>query len=494
MTAETAWAEAVARQFERRRVKFETPGDLAQALDPRLTQTPMLDLVDEAVMEVVRSARSGARSDRGPRRIICTPPQEGKSQRVTRRSPLWALLQDPDLRIAIVSYETTTAERWARAIRDDILANPQLGLRVSPTKATQREWELEGHRGGVYAVGVGGALTGRPVDLLIIDDPVKDREDADSPTMRAKLWDWFNDVALTRLAPGAPVFVIMTRWHPDDLAGRLIETGEWEVTSVPAQCEDPATDPLRRKAGEFLLSARGRTTGQWEALKSSLPARTWAALYQQRPVPSEGLIFHEHWIDAARRVTGAGEANWVRRLVAVDPAASSRESSDETGVVVLALDGDGHAWVLDDRSVRGTPQQWGTAVWEAVLDWGADEVVVEDNQGGEMVAHVLNTTWAAVNHLRAGTALRPTITRVWARHNKRVRAEAVAALYEQGRVHHADDGTGRLEALERQMTSWTGTSVDRSPDRMDALVHGLTALSQPRSAAASARRTRTRTR
>jgi len=469
---EMDWAEIVAKQFEEPERAYPTPGALAQALDPRTVQTPMMDLLDRTLVEALgRRGSNGA----GPRIIIATPPQEGKSQRIARWFPLWAMLQDKDLRVAIASYEANVARRWGRAIRGDVIAHPSLGIKVRQDVSAQNEWELEGHTGGVFTAGVGGALTGRPVDLMIIDDPVKDREQADSETYRERAWDWWTDTASTRLSPGAPVILVMTRWHPDDLAGRLLKQGGWELISIPAQAESE-NDPLGRKVGEFLDSTRRRTQEQWEAIKAALGARTWSALYQQRPTPAEGLVFNQEWIDQGRRVTGQGSL--VRCLVSIDPAAKSKKSSDETGIVVVGLDAKGEAWVLDDRSLRGTPQQWGMAAWGALFRWGANEIVVEDNQGGEMVKHVLDTTWVEAAKLHQVQAITPKVTQVTADKSKRIRAESVASLYEAGRVHHADDGTGRLSILESQMTSWTGDGA--SPDRMDALVHGLRALTIPR--------------
>lgn len=488
-----AWAEVAAQQFEpRTRSDWSTPGALARHLDPRTVQTPALDVIDERLMQVLERSRSRD-APIGPRLIITMPPQEGKSQRVARRFPLFALLRNPDLRIAIASYEANVARRWGRAIRDDIIENPHLGLRVSPTKSAQHEWELSGGRkGGVFTAGVGGAMTGRAVDALIIDDPVKDREQADSEVYRDKVWDWWTDTAKTRLAPGAPVILIMTRWHPDDLAGRLLEREKdqgWEVLSIPAKCEDPAVDPLGRDLGEYLESSRGRTQAEWEALEAGSASRTWSALYQQRPTPAEGLVFQQPWIDKHRAPSGQGLPTFVRRLVAVDPAAKSKKGSDETGIVVLALDNRGHAWVLDDRSLRGTPTEWGLAVWNALISWRATEVVVEDNQGGDMVRSVLDTTWNLAAAQHALQMMVPAVTQITANQSKRIRAESVAALYENGKVHHANDGTQRLKKLEDQMTSWTGDG--KSPDRIDALVHGLRALTIPRTSQ-SGRGTRTR--
>jgi hypothetical protein len=289
------WAEAAARLFEQPQKRWNTPGELAAALDPRTVQTPALDLVDEALVDVAEG--------RCERLMLAMSPQEGKSQRTSRRFPLWMFTQNPDLRIAVVSYADRIARRWGRFIRDDIRQNPQLGLTVDPSSSAQGEWDLLGHDGSVYCVGIAGSLTSRPVDLLIIDDPYKNAEQADSEAWQETIQEFWTEVAIPRLAPGAPVVIIQTRWRENDLSGWL-QDGEnghqWRVINIPAQADhDPAkgqTDVLGRKPGEYMLSTRGRTVADWEKKKAEVGTRSWNALYQGRPSPAEGALFkREAW-------------------------------------------------------------------------------------------------------------------------------------------------------------------------------------------------------
>ncbi|MCA0332286.1 MAG: terminase family protein, partial [Actinobacteria bacterium] len=192
----SAW-ELAARLFEAAPRPHSTPGDLARSIDTRVRQTPALDLIDAALVDAYDTPDG--------RLVISMPPQEGKSQRASRWFPLWVLEQNPDTRIGVVSYELGAARRLSRAVRDDIVMNPHLGLRIRDDLAAQHEWGLEGHDGGIYAAGIGGALTGRPIDLLIVDDPFKDRVEAESATYRQRAWDWWTDVGAPRLAPGATV-------------------------------------------------------------------------------------------------------------------------------------------------------------------------------------------------------------------------------------------------------------------------------------------------
>jgi predicted phage terminase large subunit-like protein len=271
--------------------RWATPGELAHHLDPRTIQTPALDLIDRELVSAVGIPDY--------RLIISCPPQEGKSQRVSRRFPLWQLIHAPETRIVIASYEHGVARRWGRAIRDDIATHgASLGLTVRTDLSAQSEWQLAGHEGGVYTTGIGGALTGRPADLMVIDDPVKGRDEADSEAYQERAWDWWMETASTRLAPGAPVVLVLTRWHQADLAGRLIAADDghlWRIVNIPAQAdhrpEKGETDPLGRQPGQFMISARKRTTEQWEATKTRSLGRTWTSLYQGRPSPDAGGLF-----------------------------------------------------------------------------------------------------------------------------------------------------------------------------------------------------------
>jgi predicted phage terminase large subunit-like protein len=286
--------------------RSRSPGELACALDVRTVQTPALRLIDQVLVETSRTPDG--------RLIVSIAPQEGKSTRVSHYFPLWLLKDNPDLRICIASYADRLARRWGRAIRNSIKAHPELGLRVKADTHAANEWALEGHHGdtcscrdcprddaeytgGVITVGIGSAITGRPVDVLIIDDPVKDRAQAESEAYREAAWDWWTDTGgRTRFSVGAFCVVIQTRWHEDDLAGRLQtqDVDQWTVVNIPAQAdhrpEKGETDPLGRQPGGFMTSARGDRIPQWTKIRDGTPS-TWASLYQGRPAPEEGTLF-----------------------------------------------------------------------------------------------------------------------------------------------------------------------------------------------------------
>ena len=316
LQAVKAKQETVARASLVMPSEFPSPGALARALDRQTVQTPALEQIDEILVRVQRhmDGEPGGLD----RVIISMAPQEGKSERVTHYGSEWFLQRNPNLRLGLTSYGEDIVRRHSYAIRNDIMTNNgeegnlDLGMRLRrDTKAAGR-WSLNyPHRGGVYAVSIGGAFTGRPIDCLIIDDPVKDVRAAESVFMSQAAWDWWTAVARPRLAPGAPVIVILTRWHELDLAGRMLRKqredeasdlqhfDRWHVLNIPAQADhDPnagETDPLGREPGEFMESARGRTQEQWEATQAATPPVLWQALYQGRPSPKKGDVWQEPW-------------------------------------------------------------------------------------------------------------------------------------------------------------------------------------------------------
>ena len=333
------------------RHRWDTPGVLAQELDPRTRQTPALDLIDAALVELANTPDG--------RLIISMPPQEGKSSRIMDFI-LWRLHANPETRFAVASYAQGLANRTGRKLRNTIQAHRELGLTIAADNGAVSEWTLAGHEGGVLSVGRGAGITGRPVDCLVIDDPLKDRAEADSQLIRDNCYDWWTDSLSTRLAPGAPVALILTRWHNDDLAGRLLAAPDghlWRTINIPAQA-DTDTDPLDRQPGEYLQSARGRTHEQWEAIKVRAGARTWASLYQGRPSPVDGGIVKRDWWETYHQplwLEGPDGARWAQQmdevLISADLTFKGGDKSDRVAIGVWGRRGS-HAFLLDQVCAR----------------------------------------------------------------------------------------------------------------------------------------------
>ncbi|MBQ9348318.1 MAG: terminase family protein, partial [Oscillibacter sp.] len=193
--------------------------------------------------------------------ILETPPQHGKSWTLTEALPSWVMGRNPDTRVILVSYSDESAERFARRNRDKLRAWGPALFGVEPGGVNRAaEFELAGHRGRLISRGVLAGITGHPADLLIIDDPIKNREEADSPVYRNKLWaEWCGSMK-SRLAAGAKVILVMTPWHEDDLAARILKTEEnVRLLRLPVEAEPTADqpDPLGRKPGEPLCPELG---------------------------------------------------------------------------------------------------------------------------------------------------------------------------------------------------------------------------------------------
>lgn len=305
---------------------------------------PHLDLLNRKLLDLA------ARRTR--RLIVSMPPRHGKSLMCSQYFPAWYLGLFPDHRFVISSYGGDFAAEWGAKVRDILAEHGKtyFGVEVDPLAAGAK-WGIAKHEGGCRSVGIGGALTGGGADVLLIDDPIKDAEEALSETARRKVWDWWISTAKTRLEPGGCVCVIMTRWHSDDLVGRLVagmESGgeQWEVVNLPALAEED--DPLGRAPGEALWPER-YSVADLEAIRdgggdqADISAFWFDSLYQGRPVPKSGGMFQVEWF-ADRFVTGAPSGSSRCRFW--DMAASVKKG-DWTVGVLMARDVEG-VWYVED--------------------------------------------------------------------------------------------------------------------------------------------------
>ena len=399
------------------------------------------------------------------------PPQHGKSQLTTRLFPAYQLGKDPNKKIVIASYNATLATRFNRDIQrviDDIkyhdifpetILNESNVVTVSESFLRNSEiFEIVGHKGFLKAVGRGGALTGTPVDIGIIDDPIKDRAEAMSEVIREGLWSWYQDVFETRLHNDSQQLLIQTRWHEDDLAGKLLRRdSDWDVIVLEAIKETEKNyDP--REFGEVLWGSK-HSLERIQKVKETSPI-TFNSLYQQSPknVDDMGLLWNRDIIDRFRiKVLPEN----LKIVIAIDPAITSSANSDETGLIVVGKDSNDKGYVIEDASGRYTPEQWGKLSKELFDKYDADYYVAEKNQGGDMVKSIIRQ-FDQNNHVKLVTATK----------GKYVRAEPIYSLYEQGKISHI----GNLMLLENQMVTFNPDKNDKSPDRVDALVWGLTDL------------------
>ena len=474
---------------------ISTPGLMAVTYEPTVqVQRAHLRLIDDALTWLYNTPNG--------RLIITTPPQAGKSHRTSRWFPFWALTQNPQANIVIASYAQGLAATHTSACRDIVLQHGgQHGLRLRGDTASKSDWQLTAG-GTVRARGVKSGLTGYPFDIGVIDDPYADRAEADSPKIRENVWNWYSSAFSTRMAPGARIVVVETRWHPDDLVGRLLKRdgriddgGVWRVLHLPAiaQPVDRARgfypDPLGREPGEPLPHPEipeddiPALRALWATKRIEATQRDWTAMYQGVPSSAVGAILSD---EDLRHATGTpGDA--VRHGVGIDPSGGGR---DEAGIVAGVFDDNGKFWWTHDRTKQMSSGEWSRAACLLAAEVDADVFVVEANYGGDQAKTLLTQAWAMLQAEVADPALPvddsrrymidptkncPRVVEVHARKSKVLRAEPIGQAVKMGRTGFVRDG---LEKLRTEWTVWEPGST-WSPGALDAAVHLATHMLPP---------------
>lgn len=432
---------------------------------------------------------------KSPRLMILMPPRHGKSELASRMFPAWHLGHNPDHEIIACSYNVSLAMSFSRKVKEvfnDPAYQSVFQTRLHPDFQANEEWGILGTRGGYVAAGVGGGITGKGAHVLLIDDPIKNAEEADSAETREKLWDWYGSTAYTRLAPGGGVLVIQTWWHDDDLAGKLQqamvnddEADQFEIVKYPAIAEadewlDPATEEIVRiahnevvpanllheelpayaraakmgvdvsgRALKFLRARGGALHPQryderkLHSIKKTIPNRFWAALYQQNPVPDDGAYFTKEQFRQAP-LPALRRANVY---VAFDFAISEKKQNDYTvGVVGLQDEND----VLHVAEIVRFKSGDGMFIVESILNlcqkWYSPNLILgfEDGQIFRAIETLLKKRMRERRFYPSTQLLKP-IT------DKMARARPLQGRMQQGMVSFAEAAqwydTARAEML-----------------------------------------------
>ena len=310
------------------------------------------------IAELERIARGEIRN-----LAIFMPPGSAKSKYASVLFPPW-LLASCNWNILAASHTTELARRWGRQVRN-LVADHGDVLRIALADDSQaaERWSLT--NGVEYsAAGVGTGIAGFRARLGIIDDPIRSRQDADSELIRDRIWDWYINDFRTRLVPGAAKILIQTRWHEDDLAGRALQHEEWKIICLPAIAEKD--DPLGRAIGAPLWDDDDYGYGQQlKELSRSTPARTWAALYQQRPAPEEGNFFKVEWF----RPYEKSPARETLAIYGASDYAVTDAGGDYTVHLVVGVDPEGRMYLLDLWRGQKQGDVWIDAFCDLVLKW-----------------------------------------------------------------------------------------------------------------------------
>lgn len=331
-----------------------------------------VDLLDEYLVklhsrELQRAGYAGL--------IVEEPPRHGKSELGTHYDTCYYLGAHPEHRVILGTYAGEFASQWGRKCRNTLeeWGKELYGIEIDPSSRAVDRWDILGHDGGMYSVGTGGPITGRGADYLKADDLIKGYQEAQSETLRENAWDWWVTTFRTRLMPGGIILVIGTRWHEDDIIGRLLaQQGDGPQDMVdryhdpradkflrirlPAIAEEPDEDfpdpdPLGRKEGEVLFPE------MWpkELLEPHMAnVMSWVSLYQQRPTPKEGGLFNEDWFN----IVGHPGGRWKKMVRRWDLAATEPKKGTDPDFTVGTLMGfhqNGTTYILDVVRLRGTP-------------------------------------------------------------------------------------------------------------------------------------------
>jgi predicted phage terminase large subunit-like protein len=373
--------------------------------------------IERLVDELTKAA-----STPNDRLIVTMPPRHSKSVHVSENLPAWYLGNWPDNRVIASSHSQALANTFSRRVRGKFIDPrwPFIGVRIADDKGAVEAWDIANRLGGYAAVGVGGSPTGLGANLIIIDDPIRNAADAGSETIRDSHWEWYQGTIRTRLEPGGSIILTATRWHDDDLTGRLLRasaTGgeQWRILHMPAISED----------GEALWPDRYDIPAL-EIIKATVGSSVFSAQYQGNPVPNEGGTFKRHWWQSYRELPD----DIIRVEVLVDSAFKTGVSNDYSVCATWGRDSRGNAYLADIRRKRVEFPEligMGMQAWRSAADTFPKvsvPLVPEDKASGQSAIQV----WEQVKDV-------PVIPyHVGPGETKISRAEAVTPFVEGGRA------------------------------------------------------------
>lgn len=388
--------------------------------------------------------------------MVFMPPGSAKSTYGSMLFPPWHMAQHPDHMVIAASHTHELAARWGRKCRNLVAEHGRvLGIALQDGETAADRWGIVS--GGEYfAAGVGGSVTGRRADLVVIDDPVRSREDADSEVMREKTDDWFRSDLLTRMKPGGRIVIIQTRWHEDDLSGRLLERmkaggDQWRVISLPALAG--LDDPMGRQPGDALWP-------EWEPAdqllrkRAALLPREWSALYQQNPVPEDGDYFKSDWI---RTVTTLPPRDSLRVFGGSDYAVTS-EGGDYTVHAVVGIDAQQRLYLLDIWRGQTASDVWIEAWCDLVrqwrpMSWGEEQGQIRSGVGPFLTRRAIER--------QAYTVRMPFLSKT----DKAVRAQSIRGRMAMNGLYIAADAPFRADFVSELLSFPAG----KHDDQVDAL-------------------------
>jgi predicted phage terminase large subunit-like protein len=412
--------------------------------------------------------------------MVMAPPRHGKSELCSHWFPTWCYALNPKTKIIMCSYAQTLASRFSRATRQTLQSHyPLVGTRLVEDSRAAHRWETtEG--GEMFAAGIGTGISGRGADVLILDDPVADAESANSEKVRQNTWDWYETTFLSRRAPDAIQILIMTRWHEDDLAGRLLknEPDNWEVLRLPALAEEGDDDPLGRREGEALWAydrdGKPRYPVSYLQDVKRRGSRTFNALFQQRPAGVEGLGVERLWWRRYSEEPAEIAGRCDKVIQSWDTTFKDTDSSDYVAGMVLGRMGE-RVYLLDAiqkhlnapntmREIRAFRRKWPMA----------KPILIEESANGPAIIQMLDSEIPGILPVRAKGS--KTVRLHWG-------VSSVAGFIEDGHVYlpskhtaHGDRGDCHVEVAEELVNEGANFPHGAHDDLLDACVQGVSFL------------------
>lgn len=471
----------------------DTPVGQAMELDPSaFIERDHLTYLSDRLSQAVRDVEHGV----SRQLVVSMPPRMGKSTLISRYTPLWVLRSHPDWKIVLTSHDGNLTAEWAKWIREQVESHTDLGIALKPDGGAASRWStVEG--GGMYATSVRGGLTGRGAKVMIVDDPVRDFVEAHSVLSRQSLWDWWLGVVNTRLEPPYLVIVVMTRWHEDDMIGRLLSN---DFEGDPSSCEEirlPAlaeeNDPLGRSEGMPLISpllheSTEQALARWDSVRSSVGTYVFSAMHQQRPAPAKGAIFDPGWWrfwtrDPAKETEDG-------RVVYLDPSTlTGGQWADSWDCAFKSTHPDTGGWVVGQRWVRNGANRY--LIHQQRGRWSFTQTIsamrtyaLTNDPGKSPCGHLVHQRVieeaangaAVIDTLRDEIAgLKPVTASI----GKVARAQMVTPEIESGNVflpHPSDPGNEWVNDYLNELRNFPN---DTSDDQVDATTQALVFLRQP---------------
>lgn len=393
--------------------------------------------------------------------VIQTPPQVGKSTTITESLPSWLMGKYPEKRVILGSYNDETAERFARRNKEKIVAYGKVLFGIEIGKVNRStEFELDGHLGRLISRGILGGVTGNPADFMLIDDGIKNRQEADSPSYRRKLWDEWQNSFKSRLAAHAKVIVIGTPWHEDDYMATMLRT-EDNIRLIRLPIEAEENDPLGRGVGEALCPELGKDNNWLQQFKASYQAsaeggqRAWSALYQCSPrVEGGNLVKREWWKYYDPKEAPA----FATEVISVDAAFKDADTNDYVSVTVWGKSGnDYYLRYCLNRHLDFT-NTLATIRSVRSLYPNARTVLIEDKANGSAIINVLQKEMFCVPVNPKG--------------GKVARVNAVSAAIESGHVYVPAEAPWVAEYLDQ----WSAFPAGAHDDMVDSSSQALSYL------------------